>query len=235
MFLILFSLLFVFQHCSASSCQDRKSCCSYWFNHELCKHESPDCSCKSSCRYLSNCCNDFRSFCMRGPPVPCIYTEWGSWGECTASNNTCDVGIQVRRRDVAQMGNYKTSFKCHKYALKDVRSCGNPDCYRYEINRRTNPRNIYSQRSYYNRALFLFNEGNGDCEEFTPHDTLICALCTDRNRCGQDAIPKGNIINIDYKSCSGKWTKYTNSNYRIKCSRSTPHIKTYIFTDKSNS
>lgn len=214
--IVIFSFLNAFA--TAQMCQTKKSCCQYTFDHALCTVNDTAtqsvCRCSDGCYYSSvGCCKDFNSFCQRGQPESCVYSNWGRWSECS-TKKSCDIGYRSRSRYIVQTGNFKSSEQCKLSDLKEYEKCGNFDCYKYTM-RPIEYSKFREDNSRFETAIYKYISGN--CDQFLKHETDICIMCSDYSKCSDLVIKKGNEVMIRLDKCTGKWLKLENSYNNRAC------------------
>jgi hypothetical protein len=227
--LALLLLVVSFQQCLAS-CAERKSCCPATFSHELCDvvNGGQSCSCHITCRLHGTCCRDYREFCMAGNPVPCEYQPWQQWGSCSTSES-CDIGFQTRRREIRQMGNFRSGQSCSYSRMREHRRCGDLACYSYSMATVHNLPQYARDHANFATAVYEFVERvSGNCDNVSRH---IYIMCPDDGRCGNKVIGEDQLVDITSGSCVATWKKRTRSVFRRLCTV-LENIPCYAFGDQ---
>lgn len=222
-------LLIVLLPLCFASCAKKKSCCPAGFVHNLCYSDTfPRCYCDIACLLHSDCCEDYKSYCLQSQPDPCLYTEWEAWGPCSTTK-VCDIGYKTRRRDIKQFGNSKSSRKCNQADLVESTACGDVSCFKYNMSIVYDTHEYIANHFYYSTALYQYKRGSGNCKAFTPEATFACIMCPNDSKCGDNVLKKNDEINIDYGQCTGTWLKRTKSYFREQCFRRSSITMVYAF------
>ena len=212
-------------------CSDRKSCCSADFKHDLCVHKrQTTCRCTVDCNVQGDCCPDYKEFCLRSAPEPCIFGPWNSWSGCSTYRK-CDVGYQTRNRDVVQTGNFLSATSCNRSSLIETRQCGDLKCYRYSITRVLDIPQYVRDHSPVSSTIFQYQKGN--CKNFEGINSDICIMCDNQDKCGNKALKKGQLLQISHDKCVGHWQKVSESRFKPSCDSVSPYMKVYAFIEKS--
>ncbi|XP_053378491.1 somatomedin-B and thrombospondin type-1 domain-containing protein-like [Mercenaria mercenaria] len=217
---------FILPYSLATLCAERKSCCRNDFPHELCvAKDEQHCHCDVACQRYGDCCEDYKQFCVQSPPEPCIYKQWEAWGPCS-NNGICDIGYQLRSREVLQMGNFKSKTTCNMTDLVESRQCGDPSCYNYRMTKVFNTAQFQRDHFHFSTAKYRYVRGN--CNQFGL-GSYVCVMCPDNSRCGQNVLKTGENVTVHLRKCTGTFLKLTESAYRTQCSTTTPSVQIYAF------
>jgi hypothetical protein len=113
--------------------------------------------------------------------------------------------------------------------LVETTRCGDSSCFKYNISRVYDSAAYLEDHYYYSTALYQYKKGSGNCDFFSPEATYACIMCPNDSKCGENVLKKGDVIDIDFKSCRGTWLKGTKSYFQTQCIRRSFDTMVYAF------